>query len=179
MGKTYEQIDGDLAQWIEQREMFFVSTAPLDENGMVNCSPKGLDTFRIIDPLTVGYVDLIGSGIETAAHLNENGRIVIMFCTFNGPPKIVRLHGVGEYILADSDEFRSLTDRFGEHRGARGLVKVSLKRISDSCGYGVPKLQFVEDREALGKWAEKKSDVELVDYVRETNNRSIDGLPGL
>ena len=179
MGKTYQQIDTGLAEWIQAREMFFVSTAPLSKDGFVNCSPKGLDTFRIIDPLTVGYVDLAGSGIETAAHLNENGRIVIMFCAFNGPPKIVRLHGTGEYVLAGTDAYRRLTETFGDNRGARGIVKVSLTRISDSCGYGVPKLEYTGQRETLVKWADKKSDEELVAYVREKNHQSIDGLPGI
>lgn len=179
MGKVFEEIDENLANWIRHRELFFVATAPLNQDGLVNCSPKGLDTFRIIDPLTVAYADLTGSGIETAAHLQENGRIVVMFCAFDGPPKIVRLHGKGEFIASDSTSFGEWVSHFGESRGIRGIIRISLERISDSCGYGVPKFNYVGQREALTKWAIQKSDNELVDYVRQNNRQSIQGLPGI
>ena len=125
MGKTFENIDQELSNWINQRELFFVATAPLNGDGLINCSPKGLDAFQILDPLTVAYADLTGSGIETVAHLRENGRITIMFCAFNGPPKIVRLYGNGEFHGLDSPEFSRLKNRFGEQIGIRGIVKLA------------------------------------------------------
>ena len=179
MGKVFESIDDQLAEWIRQRELFFVSTAPLASDGLVNCSPKGLDAFRILDPVTVAYADLTGSGIETAAHLRENGRIVVMFCAFNGSPKIVRLHGTGTFLEQGSQEFESLKAHFEPTRGLRGIVKISLTRISDSCGYGVPKFKYVGQRDVMSKWASKKSDEELLEYVRQNNHQSIDGLPGI
>jgi hypothetical protein len=179
MGKVYESIDQPLAEWILARELFFVSTAPLSGEGLVNCSPKGLDTFRILDPKTVAYADLTGSGIETAAHLRENGRIVVMFCAFDGPPKIIRLHGTGEFFGQSSQEFESLDAHFRAIRGLRGIIKISLSRISDSCGYGVPKFKYIGQREVMPKWTSQKSDEELVEYVRKNNHQSIDGLPGI
>jgi hypothetical protein len=179
MGKIYETIDEPLSDWIREREMFFVSTAPLASDGLVNCSPKGLDTFRIIDPVTVAYADLIGSGIETAAHLQENGRIVVLFCAFSGPPKIVRLHGTGKFLGQNTHGFENLQAHFGELRGVRGLIEISVTRISDSCGYGVPKFEYLGQREPLTQWAIQKSDEELADYVRQNNRQSIEGLPGI
>ena len=179
MGKIYESIDDHLSEWIRARELLFVATAPLAGDGLVNCSPKGLDTFRIIDPLTVAYADLTGSGIETAAHLRENGRIVVMFCAFDGPPKIVRLHGKGEYLVPTSRQFQLLSPEFNQERGIRGITKISVARISDSCGYGVPNYKFLGQREPLTQWAVRKSDEELAEYVRQNNSQSLDGLPGI
>ena len=179
MGKLYETITDELAKWIEKRELFFVATAPLSTDGLVNCSPKGLDSFRIIDPMTVAYADFTGSGIETAAHLNENGRIVIMFCAFTGPPLIVRLHGQGSFINMPSAEFESLSNQFPDHPGVRGFIKVDVQRISDSCGYGVPKFEYVGQRETIIKAIENKGPEILAEYRQEKNSKSIDGLPGI
>jgi pyridoxamine 5'-phosphate oxidase-like protein len=178
MGKTYESMKPELQVWLEQQKVFFVATAPLSGEGHVNCSPKGGDTFRILTDREVAYLDLTGSGIETAAHVQENGRIVVMFCAFSGPPKIVRLHGKGEVIYPHHPDFAQLSLRFPEHSGIRSVIRVAITRISDSCGYSVPLLNFVAHRDALDKWAEKKGPEGLSVYRREKNQVSIDGLSG-
>jgi len=175
MSQTYEQIDDKLAAWIKQQRVFFVATAPLAGDGHVNCSPKGGDSFRVIDLQTVAYQDLTGSGAETIAHVRENGRIVLMFCAFSGPPKIVRLHGKAAVVQLGSE----LDRHFPAHMGARAIVDVAIARISDSCGYGVPKFGKPEPREALDLWTQKKGAGGLVDYRRQKNARSVDGLPAL
>ena len=177
MGKIFEQIDDELASWIRDREMFFVATAPLDGHGLINCSPKGLDSFRILNSTTVAYSDFNGSGIETAAHLKENGRIVFLSCAFNGP-RLVRLHGTGKYHELGTQDFDRLQSGFEIGVGIRGIVEVSLSRISDSCGYGVPKFEFVGQRDALVKYCDQKGEDGLADYRREKNLTSIEGLPG-
>ena len=179
MGTSYEGITPDLSSWIEQQRMFFVATAPLAGNGLVNCSPKGMDTFRILGPRDVAYLDLTGSGIETVAHARENGRIVFMFCAFNGPPKIVRLHGTCEVLLAGSPGYESLAPMFAGYPGQRAIVRALLVRISDSCGYGVPKYEYAGDRDTLVRWSESKGPDGLRQYRREKNARSLDELPGL
>ncbi len=168
MGKLYETIDGKLADWIERQRLFFVATAP-SEGGHVNVSPKGpIGTLRIVDGRTVEYVDHVGSGAETVAHLRENGRICLMLCTFEGPPRIVRLHGRGEVLPADDP---------GD--GVRGVIRIHVDRISDSCGYGVPLLDFVAERPQRELWLERKGEAGVREYVREKNATSIDGLPAL
>lgn len=178
MGKLYEAITPELAGWIGQQKLFFVATAPLAADGHVNCSPKGMDSFRILGPREVAYLDLTGSGIETVAHLRENGRIVFMFCAFAGPPKIVRLHGRGEAILPASSDFAELAARFPDYPGVRSIVRVRLDRISDSCGFGVPLYDYAGEREHLVKWAGGKGGEGMARYRRERNARSIDGLDG-
>ena len=178
MGKLYEAITPELAGWIGQQKLFFVATAPLAADGHVNCSPKGMDSFRILGPREVAYLDLTGSGIETVAHLRENGRIVFMFCAFAGPPKIVRLHGRGEAILPASSDFAELAARFPNYPGVRSIVRVRLDRISDSCGFGVPLYDYAGEREHLVKWAGGKGAEGMARYRRERNARSIDGLDG-
>jgi hypothetical protein len=158
--------------------MFFVASAPLDPAGHVNLSPKGLDTFRILDPGTVAYLDLTGSGIETVAHLKENGRIVIMFCAFQGPPNILRLHGRGRVVEADA-EFDALRALFPEFEGVRSVIVVEITRVSDSCGFAVPLLRYEGEREQLQAWAKKKGAEGLKDYRAAKNSQSIDGLRGL
>ena len=148
MGKSYDQIPDKLAEFIARQKMFFIATAPLAQDGLVNLSPKGLDSFRILDPRTVAYLDLTGSGIETVAHLKENGRVVIMFCAFDGPPNIVRLYGQGEVIEPSHAEFDALRLLFPNHPGTRSIIRVRLTRVSDSCGYGVPKYVFDGHRHA-------------------------------
>jgi hypothetical protein len=179
MGITFEKIEKELANWINQRELFFVATAPLAGEGLINCSPKGLNTFRILDPVTVAYADLTGSGIETVAHLQENGRITFMFCAFDGPPKIVRLYGSGKFHGLESEGFSRLKDQFGEQIGIRGIIEVSLTRISDSCGYGVPKFEYVGQRDTLTKSSMNKGEQGLADYRKEKNSYSLDGLTGI
>jgi hypothetical protein len=178
MGKVYEEIDERLTAFIQSQQMYFVATAPLAADGHVNLSPKGLDSFAILGPRTVAYLDLTGSGIETVAHVRENGRIVILFCALEGPPKLVRLHGCGEAITPEHPEFAGLVARFPEHRAVRSVVRVEVARISDSCGYGVPLYEYRGQREQLGAWAERKGDA-VAEYQRDNNARSIDGLPGL
>ncbi|HUR29563.1 MAG TPA: pyridoxamine 5'-phosphate oxidase family protein, partial [Planctomycetota bacterium] len=156
MGKTYEQITPELRAWLAEQHMFFVASAPLAEDGLVNCSPKGMDSFRVLGPREVAYLDLTGSGIETVAHLQENGRIVFLFCSFGPLPRIVRLHGRGEALTPSSPEWDALLPLFPSHPGARAIVRATLSRISDSCGYGVPRYDFVGPRDILERSAEKK-----------------------
>lgn len=179
MGKTYEEITPALEAWIGEQRMFFVATSPLSAEGHINCSPKGLDSFRVLAPQTVGYLDLTGSGAETIAHVRENGRIVFLFCAFAGAPKIVRLHGRAEVLLPDSPEWAELRPRFADHPGARAILRVHVTRVSDSCGFGVPELAFEDERSTLLRWAESKGDEGIEAYKRQKNRRSIDGLPAL
>lgn len=179
MGKTFDEITPQLSEWIGQQRMFFVATAPLAGDGLINCSPKGMNTFRILGPRDVAYLDLTGSGIETIAHSRENGRIVFMFCAFDGPPKIVRLHGTSEVVLAGSLEFQSLASHFPEYLGQRAIIRARLTRISDSCGYAVPRYEYVSERDTLIRSAEAKGPEGLRKYRHEKNARSLDGLPGV
>lgn len=179
MGKLYEHITPEIATWIKQQHMFFVATAPLEATGHVNCSPKGLDALRILDSRRVAYLDLTGSGAETIAHLRENGRIVFMFCAFAGPPKIVRLHGHGTIVTKRSPDWHALRAHFPDYPAARSIIMVDVARVSDSCGYGVPKFEFKGDRDAMQRWAETKGLTALPDYRKQKNIKSIDGLPAL
>jgi hypothetical protein len=179
VAKLFEVIDDSLADFIQRQKMFFVATSPLSEDGHVNLSPKGLDSFRILDRRTVAYVDFVASGIETISHLKENGRIVLMFCAFEGPPNIVRLHGRGEVIEPDHAEFAALSAMFPEYVGLRAVIRVHCNRISDSCGYGVPRYEYLGERSQLLDWAAGKGPDGLAEYQRHKNARSIDGLPGI
>jgi Pyridoxamine 5'-phosphate oxidase len=179
MAKEYKQIDSKLAAWIRRQHVFFVATAPSGSGGRVNCSPKGGDTFRIVDPGTVVYQDLTGSGAETIAHLRENGRIVIMFCAFEGPTKIVRLHGRGAVIRPGHRGYRSLSSKFPPNPGARALIRIKVTRVSDSCGYAVPFMDYRGPRKTLDQWAGNKGPEELERYRKDKNRKSIDGLPAL
>jgi hypothetical protein len=176
MGKVYEEITPALAGWIGRQKVFFVASAPLAGAGHVNCSPKGLDSLRVLDAHTVAYGDYTGSGAETAAHLVENGRIVLMFCAFEGPPKIVRLHGRGEVVLPGSTSWDELATRVPVVPATRSIVRVRVARVSDSCGFGVPRMDFVGERDAMDQWLEKKGLENLPAYRRQKNARSIDGL---
>ncbi len=178
MGKTYEGIEGSLQAFIEAQEMFFVATAP-HAAGHVNLSPKGLDTLRILDARTLLYLDYVGSGAETIAHLRQNGRITIMFCAFQGPPKIVRVHGKGEALEPGDAEFEQLRALFPAAPQARAVIRVSAERISDSCGFGVPRYAYEGQRDQLADWSERKGKEGLSEYQRENNASSIDGLPAL
>lgn len=173
------EIDATVKKFIEAQPMFFVATAPLAADGHLNLSPKGLNAFRILGPKQVAYLDVTGSGIETVAHLRENGRIVVMFCAFSGPPRIVRLHGRGEVAAAGDPLATALSARFTERAGTRAVIRVDVERVSDSCGYGVPLMDFVRHRDNLDHWAAQKGDDGLAAYRAEKNARSLDGLPGL
>lgn len=173
------RITDEIEQFILQQHVFFVATAPLGSEGHVNLSPKGLDSLRVLDRQTVAYLDLTGSGVETIAHVRENGRITLMFCAFEGDPKIVRLYGRGEVLEPGDPEFSSLRERFPQLPGARAIIRVRIERVSQSCGYGVPLYRFVGERRELIDWAERKGSDGLRDYQCRHNRRSIDGLPGL
>lgn len=177
MGQQYPDITPALAQWIRQQRLFFVATAPLTAEGHINCSPKGGDCFRILDAHTVAYQDLTGSGAETLAHLRENGRLVMMFCAFEGPPQIVRLHGQGQVFTAQDAAFEALAAHFPPHPGTRSIVRLSVTRVSSSCGFGVPLMAFQGDRDLLGPWAEQKGAPALEQYRQRKNHHSIDQLP--
>jgi Pyridoxamine 5'-phosphate oxidase len=179
MGESYDVITPELSQWIERQHIFFVATAPLAGDGLINCSPKGMDTFRILGPREVAYLDLTGSGIETVAHARENGRIVFMFCAFEGPPQIVRLHGAVEAHVLGSPQYDSLSPLFPAYAGSRAIIHARLTRISDSCGYAVPQYRYGGERNALIRWAESKREDGLTQYRQAKNARSLDGLPGL
>ncbi len=179
MAKTYPEINAELEVFIKAQPVFFVATAPLDPQGHVNASPKGLDTFRILGPKTVAYIDIFGSGVETIAHLRENERIVLMFCAFQGIPKILRLHGRGRVIEPHEPEFATFHEYFPVYEGTRAIIVVDVTRISDSCGYGVPLLKFERDRADLPAWCRKRGEKGLKIYRKEKNRQSIDGLPGV
>lgn len=180
MAKVYPAIDETLSSWIKNQHIFFVATAPLSAEGMVNCSPKGLNSFVILGPQTVAYLDLTGSGVETIAHLKENGRIVLMFCAFEGPAKIVRLHGHGTVVEQDHPDFSGLRRHFSpEIPGVRSIIRVEVQRVSDSCGYGVPLYEYKRDRESLNKYWENKGAEGTLAYQAERNQHSLDGLPAL
>jgi len=177
MSKRHENIHPELAAWIAEQRIFFVATAPLSPNGHVNISPKGGDAFRILGPLAVAYQDYTGSGAETAAHLRENSRMVVMFCAFNGRPKIVRIHGHGTVFTPGHARFDELAARFPANPGTRAVVHIAVTRVSTSCGYSVPLFEFRAPRETLDQWAETKGPKGLSDYRTRKNQSSIDGLP--
>jgi predicted pyridoxine 5'-phosphate oxidase superfamily flavin-nucleotide-binding protein len=178
MGKVHERIDGRLRSFIERQHVFFVATAPTDPHGRVNVSPKGIGgTFTVVDDHTVAYLDITASGAETIAHLRDNGRITLMFCAFDGPPNVVRLHGTGRVVTLYDDEYADWATRFDTVPGARAVVVVDVERISDSCGYGVPLYDHVGERDLLPRHMERKGDEGQADYRRKKNLTSIDGLP--
>ncbi|MCC6782179.1 MAG: pyridoxamine 5'-phosphate oxidase family protein [Planctomycetes bacterium] len=179
MGSTLVEIGDELAAWLSAQHVFFVATAPLAGDGHVNLSPKGLDTFRVLDPRSVAWLDLTGSGAETIAHLRENGRITLMFCAFDGPPRIVRLQGRGEAVLPGDARFAELRARFPSHDGVRSVIRVDVTRVAKSCGYGVPELGFVRERDRLRSWCAEKGTEGVAAFQRKHNARSIDGLPAL
>ena len=180
MSKLHSQIDGRLRQFIEAQHIFFVGTAPLADDGHINLSPKGhQDTFRVVDEHTVAYLDLTGSGSESIAHVRENGRIVVMFCAFDGPPNIVRLHGRARVVTVDELGGPEWFGLFPDRPGARAVVVVSVERVSDSCGFSIPEYEYRGARQLLDDWAGRKSDAELDTYRAAKNAASIDGLPSI
>src|SRR5947209_706075 len=181
MGKLYDGIEPALANWIRRQPMFFVGTAPSGDEGHINVSPKGpIGALQILDDRTLAYLDLVGSGAETIAHLQQNGRIVVMLCAFAGPPRIVRLHGRGQVLDGDALQFPDV-DALPEQR--RTVIRVDVDRVADSCGYGVPLMEYAGDRPNSRLWAEgklrKQGPGALREYVAERNAESIDGLPAL
>jgi hypothetical protein len=179
MSKTYERITPEIADWIRAQKMFFVATAPSALNGHINLSPKGSDSFRVLGPLEALYRDLTGSGVETVAHARENGRIVVMFCAFEGPPKIVRLHGQATPITIEDPRYAEFAELFPANPGTRAFFHIRVDRVSESCGFAVPLYQFQSERDTLDRWAAKKTPEEMKAYRAEKNRRSIDGLSGL
>src|SRR5579884_2207332 len=177
MGKQYDQITPTLQNFIRAQPLFFVATAPLSEQGHVNLSPKGYDTFRILSPNQVAYLDLTGSGNETSAHLAENGRITFMFCAFSGAPQILRLYGKGETVLPGTERWDELLAHFPGYPGIRQIIVASIHRAQTSCGYGVPLMELQRDRETLTRWATSKGEEWLVEYRGSANSKSLDGLP--
>lgn len=179
MGKAYQEIDDRIRRWVERQKVFFVATAPQGDDGLINCSPKGMDALRIVDEHTLAYGDIGGSGIETVAHLKENGRIVIMLCAFDGPPKIFRFYGKGRVLQPDDEGFAALAEQFAHLPTIRNLIVVDVELIRDSCGYGVPFYDYRGERESLTNWVHAKTEQELEEYRRAKNAQSLDGLPGL
>jgi hypothetical protein len=188
MAKIFEDINDKLRAFIERQPMFFVATAPSGDGGHVNLSPKGGDNlFQVTGPLGFAYVDLMGSGIETIAHLRENGRICVMFCAFEGGPKIVRLHGIGTPVQQDEEGFAEALARFAitdEQRDAvRSVIDIEVTRVADSCGFVVPRMDYVGERDQLYRFADnrirKQGPHAIREYVAAENGHSLDGLPGL
>lgn len=177
MGKVTDQItDHDIA-FIERQHLFFVGTAPVDIKGHLNLSPKGLDCFRVISPTRVAYMDITGSGNETSAHLLENGRITFMFCAFDDPPKILRLYGKGFTILPGDDLWDELSANFSLHLSFRQFIVADIHRVQSSCGFGVPYYDYKGERDHTYKWATVKGEEGMINYRKEKNLKSLDGLP--
>jgi hypothetical protein len=176
MAATLSEIDDELAAWLQAQPVFFVASAARD--GHVNVSPKGYDTFRVLDAHTVAYLDLTGSGIETIAHIRENGRVTVMFCAFSGNPEIVRLYGTGTSHLLGTPGYDELAPAFPTLPGSRAIITVAVDRISSSCGFSVPLMDLVRERDRLLDWERAKGEEALVEYRANKNAKSIDGLPG-
>ncbi|ACU69472.1 pyridoxamine 5'-phosphate oxidase-related FMN- binding [Catenulispora acidiphila DSM 44928] len=182
MSKVYEKINHQMAGWIHRQPIFFVASAPLAASGRVNVSPKGLmGTLVVLDPHSIAYLDYTGTGAETIAHLRENGRITVMFCAFEGRPKIVRLYGRGRYTVPGEPEFDKLRELFEKTTtaGQRSIIIVDIDRITDSCGWSVPLMDYREDRAVLDLHNERRDDAYFEKYWQTTNADSIDGLPAL
>ncbi len=177
MAKVFDSISDKLQDFITAQQMFFVATAPLSPSGHVNLSPKGLDSFRVLSPNQVAYIDFTGSGNETSAHLQENGRITFMFCAFEGAPLILRLYGQGRTVLPDDSEWLVLSPLFPAIPGARQIIVADIDRVQTSCGAGVPLYEFQGQRDVMVNWAINKGETGLQDYWYEKNRASIDGLP--
>jgi hypothetical protein len=188
MGRIYDTIDDHLRKWISNQSMFFVGTAPAATDGHINVSPKGpIGSLKVLDDHTVAYLDIVGSGAETIAHIRENGRIVVMFCAFQGPPRILRLHGRGEVVLPGDESFDELLatgfDEPEAPEARRAIIVAHVQRIADSCGYGVPLLAYEGERPHSDLSTAKRLRVEGPDAMRnyeaKHNRVSIDGLPAL
>lgn len=178
--KVHDGISPKLAKWLLEQPIFFVGSAPLSPDGHVNVSPKGMaGCFAVLDQYRVAYLDYFGSGGETIAHLRENGRITLMFTAFSGRPTIIRLYGRGRHVLVDDPEFAGLREHFPKERtvGQRSIIVVELDRVQDSCGYSVPFMQFVADRQVLDRHQDKRGAEHYEGRGHIKNPASIDGLP--
>jgi hypothetical protein len=176
MSEVLPALDDDLIDWMSRQHVFFVATAPT-AGGHVNLSPKGYDSLRVLDPLRVAYLDLTGSGAETVAHVREDGRMTMMFCAFEGPPRILRLYGRGTAHVRGTERYEELAPRFPDLPGARAIVELEVERVQTACGYSVPLLAFEGERPTLQQWASRRSDEDLQAYRTAKNTTSIDGLP--
>jgi hypothetical protein len=179
MAERFSSLRPDLAQWWCEQPVFFVATAPSGSSGHVNLSPKGLDTFRVLAEDRVAYLDLTGSGVETIAHLRDNGRITLMACAYSGNPRISRIYGRGMVHVVGSPEFEALAPEFPDLPGRRSIIDVAVTRVTTSCGFAVPLMDLVDDRDRLLDWAKSKGDDGIHDYWEKKNAVSIDGLPGI
>lgn len=178
MAKVFPALTPELESFIQSQQIFFVGTAPLAATGHVNLSPKGLNSFRILSSNRVAYLDLTGSGNETSAHLQENGRITFMFCAFQGKPLILRLYGQGQVYLPKQEGWDGLASNFTDiPPGTRQIIVATIDRVQTSCGSGVPFYEYQGQRDVLIPWAEKKGEAGVQAYHREKNMVSIDGLP--
>lgn len=177
MAKFFDQIEERHRAFIEQQKMYFVASAPLSAEGHVNVSPKGLDTFRVLSPNKVAYLDITGSGNETSAHLLENGRITLMFCAFDGPPNILRLYGKGYAVLPGNKEWDELSSIFTLHPSTRQIIIADIDKVQTSCGFGVPLYEYIGERDQSYLWADRKGEEGLKQYREEKNRVSLDGLP--
>ena len=177
MAKFHTQIEDHHQKFIESQHMFFVSTAPISGGGHINLSPKGLNSFRILSPAKVAYMDIVGSGNETSAHILENGRITFMFCAFDGPPNILRLYGRGAAVLPGDAAWPVLSSHFDILPSTRQIIVADIHKVQTSCGFGVPYYHYAGERNHAHKWAEKKGAQGLEDYKKEKNMISLDGLP--
>lgn len=175
MAKFYTQLDDRLCEFIREQKLFFTATAPID--GRINLSPKGIDSFRCLDFLRVAYLDLTGSGNETAAHLQQNGRMTMMFCSFTDKPLILRLYGRGEVVLPNTEQWENSIDSFTDLPGKRQLILLHIESVQTSCGYGVPIYELQQERSTLTDWALKKGEDGVRAYQLQNNLVSIDGLP--
>jgi hypothetical protein len=179
MGRTFDAIPDHLASWMAEQPVWFVATAPLGADGHVNVSPKGGDTFRVLSPTEVAYLDLTGSGAETIAHVRENGRLTVMFCSFDETPLILRLYGQASVVLPGEPAWDELEPRFPDQPGARSIVRLAVDRVATACGYAVPRMDLVRPRPKLGSWAARQGPDGLAAYRAKKNGTSIDGLPAL
>ncbi|WP_298208264.1 pyridoxamine 5'-phosphate oxidase family protein [Ferrimicrobium sp.] len=177
---THAELTTDDINFIHDQEVFFVATAPLSDHGHINCSPKGLrDTLHVPDVRHVAYLDLTGSGAETIAHLRENGRITLMFCSFAGVPNILRIYGSGQPLLPGGSRFESLVTKFPNREGARAIILITITSVTNSCGYGVPMAAQMRQRDRLENWLAAKGSEGLKNYRKRYNAHSIDGLPAI
>lgn len=177
MGSFYESISQHHQDFIARQHIFFVASAPLNAEGHVNLSPKGMDSFRVLSPNQVAYMDVISSGNETSAHILENGRVTFMFCAFDGAPNILRLYGRGQTILPGQPGWDALAPHFKLVASVRQLIVADIYKVQSSCGYGVPLFEYSGEREQHFKWAQKLGPEGLSEYSLEHNSISLDGMP--
>ena len=177
MGKFHNTILESHREFVEKQKMFFVATAPLGQDTHINLSPKGMDSFRVLSESRVAYMDVVGSGNETSAHILVNGRITFMFCAFDGAPNILRLYGKGRTVLPADEEWPELAAHFKLHMATRQIIVADISKVQTSCGFSVPLYDYKGERDHADKWAEKKGKDGLQQYMKDKNRVSLDGLP--